>query len=185
LSRGVIPAHAVGKDLQRVNRKSIIGIVLALLVVAGFALILWPSKLPPGVGITFESVSEQDTGKVEFRFTNTVTNTMFFNTQDIHQTNGVWWAVPGSRPVALLASEERSFILSYKVPNTTNVWRLGVVYGLQPVDTFTTRTRHKLTALAAQRQWYRLADRVSPAKGRTIYGPEMLGNKPVEKDTAK
>jgi hypothetical protein len=168
-----------------VSRKSILGIVLALPVVAGLALVLWPSKLPPGVGITFESVSEQDTGKVGFRFTNTVTNTMFFHIQDIQQTNGVWWAVPGSRPVALLASEEGSFILSYKVPNTTNVWRLAVAYGLQPVDTFTTRSRYKLTALAAERRWHRLADQVSPARGWTIYGPEMLGNKPVEKDTAK
>jgi hypothetical protein len=173
-------AHAAANDLQRVNRKSIIGIALALLV-AILALTFWADQEPPAVSMVFEAVSYADAGYVLFIVTNSVTNTMYSQIQEQQQTNGQWCATHELRREMLRINGQRGVRYSRAVPDTTNAWRLVAHYNVLPDNTFVMRARYKLMTVARQRQWSRLAGWLNPVKMRTIYGPEMLGNKPVGK----
>ena len=138
------------------------------------------------MSMAFEAVSYGDAGYVLFIVTNTATNKMYFQIREEQKTNGLWQLSPDARPVGSQLTGQRGERHSHPVPKTTNVWRLAVHYFFIPTaDTFAMRTRDKLMNFAYRRRWVRLGRWLSPVKQQTIYGPEMLGNKPVGHPPAK
>jgi hypothetical protein len=166
-----------------VKRKFIIGMTLALVVAVILAFMIWPVEERPGMGIIYERISLDDPGKVWFSVTNMVTNKVSFLILEEQQSNGVWKITDGRQMplMPLRLTGQQSERLPYAVPSTTNVWRLVVHYFPLPDDSFAMRTRRKLMTLGVQHPWTRLDRLMSPVKLRRSYGPEMLGNKPVEK----
>jgi hypothetical protein len=187
LSRGVIPAHAVGNEVQRVNRKIKTLIILGVIVVIGFAWVFWMEEEPSALSIAYARISLDDPGQVLFSVTNTHTNTFYFIILEEQQTNGVWWVTAAGRTTPSKLIGQRGERHAHAVPQTTNFWRLAVYcyFPVPPADTFGKRARYKLSLLADKHQWTLFQRWLSPIKMRTTYGPEMLWNKPVEKKAVK
>lgn len=186
LSRGVIPAHAVGSEVQRVNRKIKTLIILGVIVVIGFAWVFWMEKEQSEVSLSFEAVSYGDAGYVLFIATNATTNTMYLRIHEQELIKGRWQNIGDFRGISDKLTGQKRQRLSHRVPDTTNAWRLNVRYfSLPPPGASIGNTRSKLINYVLKRKWIRIYRWLSPVKERVINGPEMLGNKPVEKDTAK
>ncbi len=161
------------------KRKLLIGIPVAL-VVAGLALVLLrvAQREPARASVNYVSQTDGDPTHVWFTIQNELTNRMFFHLQEQRQTNGVWSTLPGEIQGPLQG--KHAMIHTPIVTSGTNVWRVAVHYSHPPDPTWSVRLRMRLSDLADQRRWRRLSYWISPTKLKTIYGPEMIGNKPVE-----
>jgi hypothetical protein len=161
-----------------VKRKLLIGGALALVVI--LVIMFGSGNEPPPVRVAYAGVSPTQAGMVSFTISNALTNVLHCRIEERRQTNGGWLTVKTPRMAAYGILAHQTTTHSHLASDDTNVWQLAFHYFHFRHETWAMRTRFKLTNFADQQRWPRLAEWLSPVKLQTIYGPRMIGNKPVE-----
>jgi hypothetical protein len=164
-----------------VKRRLIIGSALAMVVGVVLICALWTEDEPPVISIAYESVSKRDAGQVWFQIHTTVSNPAISRVYELQKTSGGWQSVAGSELRHIYIREPCTFGLLRTVPKGDPHWRMVLEYHPNPGPTAPGRIRHRVYIFALQKRWSNLAGWLDPMKPEILYGPEMLGNKPVEK----
>jgi hypothetical protein len=163
-----------------VTRKTKIRFVLAFILLAVLVTAFWPREDEGEVKITFAGVSPDDSNHVLFTVTNSFKNKVDLLIEPRFQSNSVWQERDGSVVTRLETLHgESATTIDYPIFGT-NRWQMIIDYGDSIEISWTMRTRVTVADYAWRHNWQRLGQWLYPKqKFDAIYGPEMLGNKPV------
>jgi hypothetical protein len=182
------------------TRKNKIRIAVAFILVGAVATVFWPGENDAHVWVIFAGVSASDTNRVAFTITNAHPKDLRYNcevripkmagaplvnwvslTTNNVQTNLIISITPNHVPTNLFIPKHSALTCYATVP-TTNHWRIALTRKTKGKShAELSRLRQQLWKWAWDYGGWRLSQWVwSGETFVTQYGPEMLGNKPVD-----
>jgi hypothetical protein len=162
------------------KRKLVIPMVVLCMGLIALALALLMAE-PPPARVAYDGISKSDAGQVWFLIHSAVTNRASFDFHQEQRIEGRWRVVQGPASGYVYTREGETFGILQAVPPGDHVWRAVVEYRMSEERTFQVRAREQLLAIAKQLRWRKLILWLAVRKPTILYGPEMLGNQPVEK----